>query len=428
MSKRKTKSQGSKTEHDDEVLGKAYDHQIMMRLLRYVTPHQGHILLALLFNGINALTNLAGPYLIKVALDSAIGGHNLTLLTQIVALYLLANLCSWGVTYGQIYVMSWVGQSVIYTIRTQLFNHLQELSLSFYDQHKVGRIMSRLLSDVGVLREFISWAIIAVFSDFFTLSGIILIMLSMNARLSLLTFTLLPVMAAVTNFWRVHARDTYRDVRRRIGRVNASLQENISGVRVVQSFCREDENLQHFDSINRDHLEANLSAARLSALFFPTVDLIDALAVAMVIWYGGSQVLGQQLTAGLLVAFVLYIERFFDPIRDLARRYNTLQATMAAGERIFELLDTEPDIVEPDRAFDLPPLEGRVCLLNVSFGYDGETRVLNNVNLVVEPGQTVAFVGETGAGKSSLVRLLGRFYDVDQGAITVDGYDVRTVS
>ncbi|RME43153.1 MAG: ABC transporter ATP-binding protein, partial [Chloroflexi bacterium] len=313
--------------------------------------------------------------------------------------------------------------------RNQLFEHLQRLDLSFYDRYAVGRLISRLISDVGVLQDFVTWAVVGTFRDAFLLIGIIFAMLSMNARLSLLVFLTLPLMVLVTGWWRNRARESYRQIRRRLASVNANLNENITGIRVVKAFSREQRNLEHFIELNSAHLESNLEAARLSSVFFPSVDVIGSAAVALVVAYGGLQILGAAtpLTAGTLYAFVLYIDRFFDPIRDLARRYNTLQATMAASERIFELLDREPLIQDHPEAYELPAIEGQVVYDHVWFGYDGEP-VLKDINLRVEPGETVALVGETGAGKSSLVAVLARFYEIERGRITIDGHDIRDVT
>ncbi|MFB0547228.1 MAG: ABC transporter ATP-binding protein, partial [Anaerolineae bacterium] len=321
--------------YSNEIEGKPYDARIMKRLLTYVRPYRLQVAAALALMSLVALSSLAGPYLIKTAIDEGIVGRNLALLGWAVLLYVAASLVQWVARFGQIYIMAWVGQSIIYTVRTQLFEHLQRLSLSFYEGQEIGKLMSRLTSDTGVLQELISWAIVAVASDILTLGGIVAVMVSMNARLSFLSLLVLPIMGAATTLWRTRARQSYRKVRAAIAQVNASLQENIAGVRVVQSFSREDLNMQRFVEVNRANLQANLDAAKLAALFFPTVDFVSALAVGLVIWYGGAQVLGGELTAGALVAFVLYINRFFNPIRDLSQRYNTLQATMAAGERIF---------------------------------------------------------------------------------------------
>jgi len=271
--------------------------------------------------------------------------------------------------------------------------------------------------------------VIFLINDVINLVGTIVIMFSINARLSLVSFSVLPVMIVATEMWRRRARDAYREARRANTRVNADLQENINGVRVVQSFSREAYNYRRFsEELNRDHFEANLQTARLSAIFFPSVDLLGTLAVGLVIWFGGTQVLKAELSAGTLVAFTLYINNFFMPIRDLAGRYNQLQSAMASGERIFDLLDTQPSLVDRPDAIALPPVEGHVEFEHVTFGYESGTMVLKDISLEAQPGEMVAFVGETGAGKSSTIKVLSRFYDVDEGVIRIDGRDVRDVT
>jgi len=416
------------TSSDDDILGKAYDPRIMRRLLGYLKPHRAQIILALVLMAVHSAAALAGPYIIRLAIDEGMVKGQTTLLTRLVLLFVGAKAVEFAGIRGRLFLMAYVGTKIIYTVRTQLFQHLQRLTLSFYSRYAVGRLMSRLMSDVNVLQDFVTWSVVGVFRDVFLLAGIIVAMLAMNVKLSLLTFIVLPVMVVLTSVWRVRVRESYRQVRRRIASVNAYLNESITGVRVAQAFSREGRNLIHFDGLNRDHLGANLDAARLAALFFPSVDVLGSVAVALAVGYGGLQVLSSELTAGIVVAFILYIERFFDPIRDLAQRYNTLQAAMASGERIFELLDTEPELKDPEDAVELPPLRGEIRLEGVSFSYEDDIPVLEDITLCVKPGQMVAFVGETGAGKSSLVRLLGRFYDIDRGRITVDGYDVRGVT
>ncbi|MCL5959458.1 MAG: ABC transporter ATP-binding protein, partial [Chloroflexi bacterium] len=411
----------------DEAIAKVYDHRIAMRLLGYLGPFKWRIALSVLFLLTASAASLAGPYLIKLAIDSGIGQKDLLTLDAVIAIFVGAQLANWGASYGQTYLMSWVGQNIIFRLRQQLFDHLQRLSFSFYDHTGVGRLMSRVQNDVSSLQDLLTSGIISVIGDVATLVGIVVVMLSMNLSLSLLTFTVLPLMILVAALWQARARRTYRSVRQTIADVNGALQEDLSGIRVVQSFGREERNLADFKEVNRRNLQANVNAAVLSGVFYPTSDLMAAVATGLVIWYGGSQVLHLQLTAGELVAFILYVGRFFDPIRDISQRYDTLQSAMAAGERIFELTDLEPDIVDPPDAVELPMLRGDVQFDHVSFGYDATT-VLRDVTLEAKAGQAIAFVGETGAGKSSLINLIGRFYDIRKGRITIDGTDLHRIS
>jgi ABC-type multidrug transport system fused ATPase/permease subunit len=409
----------------EEGLGRAYDRRIMARLLPYLAPFKGYMVLATTMMAVVAASYLVGPYLFKIAIDQALLTRDLRGLDILAALYIGNGLVSWGASYGQIYSLSYVGQNVLYQLRLELFQHLQRLSLSFYDRMEAGRIMSRVQNDVNALNEMLTTGLVGAASDILTLGGIVIIMFSMDIRLSLITFTVLPLMVAITAFWRKGAREAYRKVRRTLAFVNASLQENISGVRVIQAFSREAQNLAAFQGVNRKHLEANLRSAALSSVFFPSVDLVSALAMALVIGFGGLAALRGELSAGTLVAFTLYIGRFFDPIRDLSQRYNVMQSAMASGERIFELLDTQPEVIEEERALELPPLAGQVDYQAVGFGYDGGQRVLEDIDLLVRPGETIALVGRTGAGKTSLVSLLARFYEVRAGMIAVDEVDLR---
>jgi ATP-binding cassette subfamily B protein/subfamily B ATP-binding cassette protein MsbA len=382
---------------------------------------------------------VAGPYLIKVALDDGLAAGNLPVLGRAVLLYLLASGVFWVGTFLRVRIMAVTGQSIIYDLRRQIFDHLQALSLGFFSRYAVGRLVSRMVNDVSVLREMIVWGLVAVARDFVDLIGITLAMLALNWQLSLLTFLVLPLMVVATEVFRRRARESYRKVRSAIGWVNAVLNENIVGVRVVQSFAREDHNFRVFaEDVNGNHLRVNNQAALITSVFFPTVDFIGSLALGLVVWIGGLAVLGQGplpglplqgLTAGTLVAFALYIDRFFDPIRDLSQRYNTFQATMASSERIFELLDTPIEVSDAPGAADLPPIRGAVEFRDVSFHYEAEGQpVIDHLNLKIEPGHTVALVGETGAGKSTFVKLISRFYDVTEGAVQIDGLDVRRVA
>lgn len=420
---------------DDEVYLKGYDPNVSRLLVSFARPYRGRFLVALILMLTGSAAAVAGPYLVKVALDSGLEAKSVAALRNTVFLYLVVAGIQWLATFLRVNLMARVGQSIIYDMRARLFEHLQTLSLSFFSHYSVGRVITRVINDVGVLREFLTWAVLATARDVFTLFGIILAMLSMDLRLSLLTFTVLPVMAGVTMLFRKRARENYRRVRAAISWVNSVLAENINGVRVVQAFSRQSTNYAYFrEEVNQNNLTANLGAARIAAAFPTSIELLGALATALVIWLGGAAALGAQITPGVLVAFVLYIDRFFDPIRDLSRRYDSFQSTMAGGERILTLLETTPEVQDLPQATDLPPIKGDVSFEKVSFYYsddppdEGGQHVLRDINLHVPAGRTIALVGETGAGKTTLVKLLSRFYDPTEGRIMIDGHDLRHIS
>ncbi len=415
----------------EETLHKGYDARVVRYLAAFMRPYARPFLLALALMLLASAASVAGPYLIKVALDEGLAGRSLPTLRNAVLLYLALALLQWLATYLRVNLMARVGQSIIYDLRARLFEHLQNLSLSFFSHYSVGRVISRVINDVSVLRQFLTWAVLAVVRDLFTLTGTVVAMFSMNVRLSLLTFTVLPLMAVVTAIFRKKSRENYRQVRQAISWVNSVLAENINAVRVVQAFAREDYNFATFrDEVNHHNLEVNLRAARLTSVFFPSIDLIGSLATALVVWLGGAAAIGQHITPGVLVAFVLYIDRFFEPIRSLSQRYDQFQSTMAGGERIIDLLETPPEVQDAPDAIDLPPIRGEVRFDHVSFHYpdDPQTPVLEDICLHVQPGETVALVGETGAGKTTIIKLLARFHDPTAGRVLIDGYDLRQVT
>ncbi|HZD58466.1 MAG TPA: ABC transporter ATP-binding protein [Anaerolineales bacterium] len=420
--------------HDEEVYLKGYNPNVSRLLVSFARPYRGRFLVALVLMLTGSAAAVAGPYLVKVALDSGLEAKSVAALRNTVLLYLLVAGIQWLATFLRVNLMARVGQSIIYDLRARLFEHLQTLSLSFFSHYSVGRVITRVINDVGVLREFLTWAVLATARDVFTLFGIIIAMLSMDLRLSLLTFIVLPVMVGVTMLFRKRARENYRRVRAAISWVNSVLAENINGVRVVQAFSRQSTNYAFFrEEVNQNNLAANLGAARIAAAFPASIELLGALATALVIWLGGAAALGARITPGVLVAFVLYIDRFFDPIRDLSRRYDSFQSTMAGGERILTLLETMPEVQDLPQATDLPPIKGDVTFEKVSFFYsddppdEGGQHVLRDIDLHVPAGRTIALVGETGAGKTTLVKLLSRFYDPTGGRIIIDGHDLRHV-
>jgi ATP-binding cassette subfamily B protein/subfamily B ATP-binding cassette protein MsbA len=414
----------------EELYTKGYDPRVTARLFDFIRPYRQRLLLALAYMLISSAVAVAGPYLVKVALDAGIEAGNVQVLRNTVLVYLAAISLQWAATYLRVNIMAVVGQSIIYDLRERLFAHLQELSLNFFSHYSVGRVITRVINDVGTLREFLTWAILAIARDLFTLFGILAAMLFMNLRLSLLSFIVLPLMVLVTIYFRRKSRIFYRKVRAAVSWVNSVLAENINGVRVVQAFSRQEHNAQFFRTQpNRYLLDMTLQAARLSAVFLPAIDFLGSIATVIVVAVGGAAVLGETLTPGVLVAFILYIDRFFEPIRDLSRRFDTFQATMASGERILDLLDTHVEVQDLPGAIDLPPIRGEVWFDNVSFNYpDDPTPVLKNINLRVNAGETVALVGETGAGKTTLIKLVARFHDPVEGKVWVDGHDLCTVT
>ncbi|MBE2239209.1 MAG: ABC transporter ATP-binding protein [Caldilineaceae bacterium] len=412
---------------DDDVLGKAYDGRLLARLFGYVRPYRRQLMWAVLFMAVSTALSVSGPWIIGRAVDGIAAGDR-DALHQWALIFAVVAIAEWLTGRRRVHIMAFVGTRVITDLRAELFRHLHSLSMSFHNNMSVGRLMSRLIGDVGVLQEFITWSITGLTRSTFNLLGISMVMLLMEWRLALVTFALVPVMVLLTNYWRKHVRDVYRATRQRLSIINGYLNESIAGIRVARSFNRERRNFWHFDDLNRSFFDANVHAARLSAIFFPGVDFLGSLATALVVGVGGWLVMGDALSAGVLVSFVLYVERFFDPIRELAQRYNTFQATMASSERVFSLLDTAPDLADAQDAVDIGPIRGRVDFEQVAFRYKDNEPVLENVSIHAEPGQRIALVGETGAGKSTVIRLLARFFDVTGGAVMIDGCDVRRVT
>jgi ATP-binding cassette subfamily B protein/subfamily B ATP-binding cassette protein MsbA len=419
---------------NEDLLLKEFDPNVTRRLLELLGAYRFQLLISGFLMLLTSLAAVAGPYLVKVAIDSGLRASSLEVLHRTVLLYLMVAGLHWLSIFLRVNIMARVGQSVIFDLRSMLFEHLQNLSLSFYSRFSVGRVITRVINDVGVLREFITWAMMAIARDLFTVIGILIAMLIMDWRLSLVTFTVLPLMIVVTMIFRKRARENYRKVRSAISWVNSVLAENINGVRVVQAFSRQATNYAEFrNKVNKNNLETNLQAAQVAASYPAAIDFLGTLSIALVVLVVGIVFSrtegGSAITPGVLAAFVLYIERFFDPIRDLSQRYDSFQSTMAAGERIFALLDTPPEVVDAPDAVDLPSIRGEVRFENVTFHYmDDPALVLEQVDLHILPGETVALVGKTGAGKSTLVKLVSRFHDPVEGQVLIDGYDLRRVT
>lgn len=415
---------------DADDLAKSYDTRLLGRLFQYVRPYQTRTTLAVLAMIISSIMSVSGPFLIGKAVDAGIRAGSMPQLRLWTLLFIAAALVEWLSGRIRISLMAFVGTKVVADLRSDFFRHLHALTLNFHNNYSVGRLMSRLIGDIGVMQDFITWSITGTARSIFVLVGIIIAMSVLNWQLALVAYLVMPLMILLTNNWRKRVRAAYRATRTRLSLINGYLNESISGIRVTQSFVREQRNMQRFVDLNSSYFEANIDAARLAATFFPGVDFIGSLAAALVVAVGGWMVFNgvNSLTAGTLVAFLLYVDRFFEPIREIAQRYNTFQATMAGCERIFALMDTKPEIVDAAGAKQLPSIAGDVVFEKVTFHYKDDVPVLRGVDLHARPGERIALVGETGAGKSTVIRLIARFFDVTGGAVKIDGHDIREVT
>ncbi|MBH16762.1 MAG: antibiotic ABC transporter ATP-binding protein [Acidobacteria bacterium] len=412
--------------YEEEALGKAYDARLMRRLLTYLWPYRRTVAVALVAIIGHSALQLAQPYLTKLAIDSYIATGDLAGLNQIALVFLFVLLGAFILEYVRTYTLQMTGQRIMFDLRMQVYGHLQKLDVRFFDRNPVGRLMTRVTTDVDVLNELFASGVVAIFGDVFMLIGIMAVLLSMDWRLALVAFSVLPLIVMVTQWFRRHVRETYRTVRIWIARINAYLQEHITGMVTVQVFQREKRSFDAFDGINRTHRDANVASIFFYAVFYPAIELVGALAASLIIWFGGGWVLDESLTLGVLVAFLLYAQRFFRPISDMSEKFNILQSAMASSERIFALLDTPVEVSSPTKPTPRPaPARGRLEFDGVWFAYVDDNYVLRDVSFVVEPGQRIGIVGATGAGKTTIISLLMRFYDVSRGRILVDGIDIR---
>jgi ATP-binding cassette subfamily B multidrug efflux pump len=456
---------------EEEVLGKAYDSRLMKRLLTYLRPYKWQVGIALASILIKAGADVLGPYLTKIVvdrylapvrglhtpLDHFLSNKALVGIAQIATLYIGLLLFSFLLEYLQTYYMQWAGQKTMFDMRAQIFRHLQRMHIGFYDKNPVGRLVTRVTTDVDAVNEMFTSGVVSIFEDVFVLAGIIAIMLRMDWKLALITFAALPLIGIATKIFRDKVRDSYRRIRVAIARINAYLQEHVSGMVVLQLFNREERAYDKFSEVNSVHMDAYKDAIMAHAVYYPVVEVLSAIAIASVIWFGGNDVIRNTTTLGVLVAFIQYAQRFFRPIQDLSEKYNILQSAMASSERIFKLLDTPTEITSP-AVTKTPDGPGRIEFDHVWFAYrsvprendgghassagvpktssptatdarpaqaEGPDWVLRDVSFAIEPGDTVAFVGHTGAGKTTIISLLMRFYDVQKGAIRIDGVDVK---
>ena len=409
--------------HDDEIIGKAYDARLMRRLLTYLRPYRRQVGVAVAAILAHSALELAPPYLTKIVIDQYIPAGDLSGLGTIAALFLLTVLGAFALEYLQTSTMQLIGQRIMFDLRMQIHARLQQLDIRFYDRNPVGRLMTRVTSDVDALNELFTAGVVAVFGDAFTLVGIMAVLVWMDWRLALVAFSVLPLVAWFTEWFRSNVRESYRQVRMWLARINAFLQERITGMATVHLFRREGRDFASFEEINRRHRDANIRSILYYAVFYPAIELVSALASALIIWVGGGWVMEDRLTLGSLVAFLMYAQRFFRPISDMSEKFNVLQGAMASSERIFTLIDTPVEIASNTTAVRAAP--GVIAFEHVTFAYIEGQPVLKDVSFRVMPGERIAIVGATGAGKTTIVNLLLRFYDVQEGRITIGGTDIR---
>ncbi len=416
-------------EIDDQQSTRSFDWEVTRRLASYLNPYKKNMVIAISAMMLTVIANVVGPPIIGYAVDEGIRKNDLSVVGLGVIGYLVIQ--GFGLLGFRIQLdnMAKTGQRVIQQLRDDLFEHIQELSVSFFAKYEAGRLIARVISDVETLRQAITFAAVGTLREVFILFGITISMFLINVPLTFVALTTLLVLAIIANFWRMYARKAYLRVSDSNAKVNAELSESFNGVRVTQAFDRQAHNYIRFtEGFNQENRDANVRASLIAGVFFPSIDLIGGVATGALIYIGGGLVLEESLTVGVLLTFVLYIDQFFFPIRMLAQRYNLFQAVMAAGFKIFRLMDTPIDIKDKNDALDLPPIDGHVRFHNVNFAYNAEDGlVLKNIDLDVPAGSTVAFVGHTGAGKSTMVKLIMRFYDVTKGMVTIDGYDVATI-
>ncbi len=413
---------------EDDSLGKAYDSRLVKRLLRYLGPYKFWLVVALVVMTIASLLQLAGPIVIKTAIDKYISAGDVDGLGRLVMLYAAILVVQFFSTWGQIYLMEWIGQKAIYDLRMETFSHIQNLSMGFYDRNPAGRILTRVTSDINALNELFSSGVVTILGDILTIFGIVGVMLVINAKLALISLIVLPFLFGATIIFKVKVRHAYREIRRLIAKLNAYVQEHISGMSIVQYFGREKKVFDEFNQINHELKNRHQKSILYFAVFFPTIEVISAISLGIIIWYGGGQVIQGALTFGTLVAFSQYMEMFYRPIRDLSEKYNILQSAMASSERLFKLLDTKPSFADPEKPLIPEKFRGEIEFKNVWFAYNDEEWILKDISLHIGAGEKVAFVGATGSGKTTLTNLILRFYDYQKGEVLLAGVDIKKQS
>ncbi|MEE9117606.1 MAG: ABC transporter transmembrane domain-containing protein [Calditrichia bacterium] len=410
---------------EDEITGKAYDSRMMKRLLAYTVPYRRMIFLGVFLTLLASLLQLAGPYLTKLAIDKYIAQKQLSGLYLILVIYFFVLVFLFLTQYAQIYITQYFGQKLMYDIRSKIFRHIQSLSLSFFDKNPVGRLMTRVTSDVEALNQMFTQGIVTIFGDIFLLIGIIGALLYLDARLALWVFIVIPVLFLVSFIFRLRVREAFRLIRKWVSRINTYVQENITNMSIIQIFDRTEKNYQIFSDINFEHTKAHVKTVFYFALFYPVIEFVGAFAIALVIWRGGIFKLEGLTTFGALVAFIQYAQMFFRPISDLSEKYNVLQQAMASSERIFKLLDTPILIKNAEQGVKKYNIEGKIVFKNVYFAYNEPDFILDKISFELDFGESVAIVKHTGAGKTTLINILGRQYDIQKGDILIDDISLK---
>lgn len=410
---------------DDEILGKAYDARLMKRLLEYIRPYKYYVAGAIVFTIIISALGPIRPYLTKIAIDEYIAQGKTEGLYSLALLMIAVLIIQGIIQYVMGYVTQWIGQRTIFDLRMQVFGKLQRLSHSFFDRNPVGRLITRVTNDVEVLNEMFSAGIVTVFADVFIIIWIVVFMFAINWELALVTLSVLPALIYGTFLFRKKVRESYRDVRAQVARLNTFMQEHFTGMTTVQLFGKEKKEFEKFDAINVAHTDANIKSIFYYAVFYPGVEFLSTLAIALIVWYAGKNILAGVMTIGTLFSFIQYTEMFFRPIRDLSEKYNIMQTAMASSERIFKLLDDEAKIVEPTESIERYSFRKSIEFRNVWFAYVKDEYVIKDVSFTIDRGSSVAIVGATGSGKTTIINLLSRFYDIQRGRILIDGIDIR---
>ncbi|HGY54847.1 MAG TPA: ABC transporter ATP-binding protein [Caldithrix abyssi] len=410
---------------DDDIQGKIYDRRLFRRMMAYMVPYRHILAGAVGMIIIAAVLQLVGPLITKLAIDDYIATGDLNGLNKLVVIYFSVLILTFFIQYFQAYLTQYLGQKLMYDLRSEIFTHLQSLSLRFFDRNPVGRLMTRVTSDVESLNQMFTQGVVNIFGDLFLLLGIVSAMLYINWKLALWTFAIIPVLFLITHIFKTKVRVAFRQVRKWLAQINTLLQENITGMRIVQVFNREEENFKQFSRVNAQYTRAYVRMIFYYAVFYPAIEVVSAVAIALVLWRGGMMRLEEAVSYGTLVAFIQFAEKFFRPISDLSEKYNVLQGAMAASERIFKLLDTNPDITNPSDSYRPEQVNGEIVFDKVWFAYNEEDYVLRDISFRIAAGESIAVVGHTGAGKTSMINLLSRQYDINRGEILLDGVDVR---